>query len=91
MTTHHGLTANAEPVAHDDVVTSYNNAPTRTVFGDGVDFAYCELGPKTGVPVVFLTHLAAVLDNWDPRVVDAIAAQHRAITLDNRRGRQPSA
>jgi pimeloyl-ACP methyl ester carboxylesterase len=34
--------------------------------------------------VVFLTHLAAVLDNWDPRVVDGIAAQHRVITFDNR-------
>jgi len=34
--------------------------------------------------VIFLTHLAAVLDNWDPRVVDGIAAQHRVITFDNR-------
>ena len=37
-----------------------------------------------GVPVVFLTHLAAVLDNWDPRVVDGIAAKHRVIAFDNR-------
>ena len=36
------------------------------------------------MPVVFLTHLAAVLDNWDPRVVDGIAANHRVITFDNR-------
>jgi pimeloyl-ACP methyl ester carboxylesterase len=36
------------------------------------------------VPVIFLTHLAAVLDNWDPRVVDGIAANHRVITFDNR-------
>jgi pimeloyl-ACP methyl ester carboxylesterase len=49
-----------------------------------VNFAYRELGPKTGVPVVFLTHLAAVLDNWDPRVVDGLAAKHRVITFDNR-------
>ncbi len=67
-----------------DVVTSFQNAPTRTVSAGGVDFAYRELGPKTGVPVVFLTHLAAVLDNWDPRVVDGIAAKHRVITFDNR-------
>ena len=50
----------------------------------GVEFAYRQLGPSTGVPVVFLTHLAAVLDNWDPRVVDGIAAKHRVITFDNR-------
>ena len=43
-----------------------------------------KLGPSTGVPVVFLTHLAAVLDNWDPRVVDGIAAKRRVITFDNR-------
>jgi pimeloyl-ACP methyl ester carboxylesterase len=66
------------------VVTSYTNAPTRTVTADGVTFAYRELGPSSGVPVVFLTHLAAVLDNWDPRVVDGIAAKHRVITFDNR-------
>jgi pimeloyl-ACP methyl ester carboxylesterase len=67
-----------------DVVTSYEDAPTRTVSAGGVDFAYRELGPQTGVPVIFLTHLAAVLDNWDPRVIDGIAAQHRVITFDNR-------
>jgi pimeloyl-ACP methyl ester carboxylesterase len=70
--------------ARDNAVTSYRHAPTRTVSAGGVSFAYRELGPTTGVPVVFLTHLAAVLDNWDPRVVDGIAAQHRVITFDNR-------
>ncbi|MGN6174567.1 MAG: alpha/beta fold hydrolase [Streptosporangiaceae bacterium] len=64
--------------------TSYQDAPTRTIAAGGVNFAYRELGPATGVPVIFLTHLAAVLDNWDPRVVDGIAAQHRVITFDNR-------
>jgi pimeloyl-ACP methyl ester carboxylesterase len=58
--------------------------PTHTLSAGGVEFAYRELGPSTGVPVVFLTHLAAVLDNWDPRVVDGVAAKHRVITFDNR-------
>ena len=66
------------------VVTSYRDAPTRTVSAGGVDFAYRELGSDAGVPVIFLTHLAGVLDNWDPRVVDGIAAKHRVITFDNR-------
>ena len=51
---------------------------------DGVLFAFRELGPETGVPVVFLHHLMAVLDDWDPRVIDAIAARRRVITFDNR-------
>ncbi len=73
-----------EQRGRSDVITSYAAAPTRTVPVDGVDFAYRELGPMTGVPVVFLTHLAAVLDNWDPRVVDGIAAKHHVIAFDNR-------
>ena len=64
--------------------TTWKNAPTETINAGGVEFAYRQLGPTTGVPVVFLTHLAAVLDNWDPRVVDGIAAKRRVITFDNR-------
>jgi pimeloyl-ACP methyl ester carboxylesterase len=66
------------------MITAYENAPTRTLDIGGATFAYRELGPNTAVPVVFLHHLAAVLDNWDPRVVDGIAAKHRVITFDNR-------
>ena len=61
----------------------YEHAPTETIDVDGTSFSYRELGPSSGVPVVFLTHLAAVLDNWDPRVVDGIAARHRVIAFDN--------
>jgi pimeloyl-ACP methyl ester carboxylesterase len=64
--------------------TSWKTAPTQTIHVSGVEFAYRQLGLSSGVPVVFLTHLAAVLDNWDPRVVDGIAAEHRVITFDNR-------
>jgi pimeloyl-ACP methyl ester carboxylesterase len=75
---------NAYPQAQNGVNTSYKDAPTRTITAGGVEFAYRELGQKTGVPVIFLTHLAANLDNWDPRVVDGIAAKHWVITFDNR-------
>ena len=40
------------------------------------------VGPS-GVPVVFLHYLTAVLDDWDPRVIDRIAAR-RVIAFDNR-------
>jgi pimeloyl-ACP methyl ester carboxylesterase len=64
--------------------TSYKNAPTKSISVGGTRFVYRELGIDTGVPVIFLNHLAANLDNWDPRVVDGIAANHRVITFDNR-------
>jgi pimeloyl-ACP methyl ester carboxylesterase len=66
------------------VVTAYRDVPTETVDVGGTMFAYRRLGPDTGVPVIFLNHLAGVLDNWDPRVVDGIATRHRVITFDNR-------
>lgn len=63
---------------------SYKNAPTRSVSVRGEDFAYRELGPEDGVPLILLVHLAGVLDNWDPRVVDGLAARRRVIAFDNR-------
>jgi pimeloyl-ACP methyl ester carboxylesterase len=64
--------------------TTYEQAPTETIDIGGTLFAYRQLGADTGVPVVFLNHLAAVLDNWDPRVIDGIAAKRRVIVFDNR-------
>jgi pimeloyl-ACP methyl ester carboxylesterase len=60
------------------------DVPTRMIDVDGTPFAYRELGPEGGVPVVFLHHLMAVLDDWDPRVIDGIAEHHRVIAFDNR-------
>ena len=68
-----------------EVKLNWNNVPTRTITAGGVEFAYRELGTNNpGTPVVFLVHLAAVLDNWDPRVVDGFAAKRRVIAFDNR-------
>ena len=66
------------------VITTYQDTPTKAIDIGGATFAYRQLGPDSGTPVIFLNHLAGVLDNWDPRVVDGIAASHRVITFDNR-------
>ncbi|MDR6610714.1 alpha/beta hydrolase [Leifsonia sp. 1010] len=65
-------------------ITSYAEAPTRHVSAAGVTFAYRDLGPHGDIPVVFFVHLAGTLDNWDPRIVDAIARERRVITFDQR-------
>lgn len=62
----------------------WRNAPTTYVDVGGTRFAYRQLGPRTGVPVILFNHLAAELDRWDPRVVDGIAAKRRVIVFDNR-------
>jgi pimeloyl-ACP methyl ester carboxylesterase len=83
-TTRHEPSAHVHPAPTHWGGTSYKNAPTKSVSVGGTRFAYRELGIDSGVPVIFLNHLAANLDNWDPRVVDGIAAKHRVITFDNR-------
>ncbi|MEV4599936.1 alpha/beta fold hydrolase, partial [Amycolatopsis sp. NPDC049253] len=63
---------------------SHNDAPTRTVDVDGTAFAYREVGTGSGVPVVLLHHFTANLDDWDPTVVDGLAAERRVILVDLR-------
>ena len=80
------MTTTHDPITRHERrdMTTWKDAPNRTIDVDGVTFAYRELGAGSDIPVVFLHHLTAVLDDWDPRVIDGIAAQHRVITFDNR-------
>ncbi|MBS4461154.1 alpha/beta hydrolase [Aerococcaceae bacterium zg-B36] len=49
----------------------------------GNQIAYRELGKgKSVLPLVMLVHLAATLDNWDPKLLDLIAVKHHVIVLD---------
>jgi pimeloyl-ACP methyl ester carboxylesterase len=74
---------NAHEPLDEPVVTSYAKAPSRRISAGGVSYAYRELGPKGGIPVIFFVHLAATLDNWDPRIIDTIAKNRHVITFDN--------
>jgi pimeloyl-ACP methyl ester carboxylesterase len=62
----------------------WKDALTKSVDVVGTKFIYRELGPNNGVPVIFLNHLGAELDRWDPRVVDGIAKRRRVIVFNNR-------
>ena len=68
----------------EPVITSYAKAPARTITAAGTTYAYRELGPKGGIPVIFFVHLAATLDNWDPRIIDPIAKTRHVIAFDNK-------
>jgi pimeloyl-ACP methyl ester carboxylesterase len=69
---------------NEPVITSYAKAPARSVTAGGATYAYRELGPKGGIPVVFFVHLAGNLDNWDPRIIDPVAKNRHVIAFDNR-------
>src|SRR5260370_26332706 len=63
---------------------TFENAATKSVDVNGANFVFREIGKKGGVPVVLLHHLTAVLEDWDPRVVDGLAAKPDVIAFDNR-------
>ena len=68
--------------ASEDVVT-LETAPTRYVEGNGIRFAYRQLGPSTGTPLVLLQHFSGNIDSWDPAVVNALATDRPVIAFDN--------
>ena len=50
---------------------TFKNVKTQTINVSGIDFYFRKLGENnTGVPVIFFNHLAATLDNCDPRIMD---------------------
>ena len=79
------LVVNKQAVQNPQQNTNWRNVPTQFISADGINFAYREYGQQNGgTPVIFLNHLAAVLDNWDPRIIDGIAAKHHVVVFDNR-------
>ena len=66
------------------MTTTSKTVPTQTINVGGTSFSYRELGPRGDTPLVFLHHFTAVLDDWDPRVIDGVAATRHVITFDNR-------
>jgi pimeloyl-ACP methyl ester carboxylesterase len=54
----------------------------RVTAGNAIDYAYRELGASE-VPIVLLQHFRGNLDNWDPDLIDALAADRRVVTFDN--------
>ena len=67
-----------------ETISTWKDTPTHTIDVGGTSFAYRQLGPRGGIPLVFLHHFTAVLDDWDPCVIDPIAQQRHVITFDNR-------
>ncbi|GAB7101726.1 alpha/beta hydrolase [Streptomyces phaeofaciens JCM 4814] len=61
---------------------THHTAPTQFAEVDGVRYAYRRLGPEGGVPLVMLQHFTGNLDNWDPALVDALAAEREVVLVD---------
>jgi pimeloyl-ACP methyl ester carboxylesterase len=55
----------------------------RVVAENGIDYAFRDVGAGE-VPLVLLQHFRGNLDNWDPALIDDLAAHRRVVTFDNR-------
>jgi pimeloyl-ACP methyl ester carboxylesterase len=61
---------------------THNNAETLFVDAAGVRFAYRRFGRPGELPLVMLQHFRGNLDNWDPALTDALAAEREVILVD---------
>jgi pimeloyl-ACP methyl ester carboxylesterase len=75
-------TTGEEPAT--DAQGRYADASIRRVTAEnGIEYAYHDLGAGE-VPLVLLQHFRGNLDNWDPALIDDLAAGRRVVTFDNR-------
>jgi pimeloyl-ACP methyl ester carboxylesterase len=75
--------ASTHDQARGETPTTYTDAPTRRVRAeDGIEYAYRDVGDGD-IPLVLLQHFRGNLDNWDPALVDGLAADRRVVTFDN--------
>jgi pimeloyl-ACP methyl ester carboxylesterase len=64
-------------------MTSYSSLPDKQVGAQGgVDYAYRDAG-QGDPPLILLQHFRGNLDNWDPALVDDLAAARRVVAFDN--------
>jgi pimeloyl-ACP methyl ester carboxylesterase len=61
---------------------SHKSAETLFVEATGVEFAYRRFGSPAELPLVMLQHFRGNLDNWDPALTDALAAEREVILVD---------
>src|SRR2546423_10155295 len=75
--------ASTHEQAGTDAPTTYTDASTQRVTAEnGIEYAYRDVGDGE-VPLVLLQHFRGNLDNWDPALIDALAADRRVVTFDN--------
>jgi len=69
-------------VTADTSISQAGASTQRVAAGNAIEYAYRDAG-DSAVPLVLLQHFRGNLDNWDPALIDALAAERRVITFDN--------
>lgn len=48
-----------------------------------INYAYKKIGKEEGTPLIFLIHFRGTMENWDPAMLEPIAAERPVILFDN--------
>src|SRR5580698_1088261 len=59
------------------------DAKTEFLKTSGETYAYRRIGSGGARPLIGLQHFTGTLDNWDPALIDALAAEREVILFDN--------
>jgi pimeloyl-ACP methyl ester carboxylesterase len=62
--------------------TSHHTAETRIVAAAGIELAYRRFGRPAELSLVMLQHFRGNMDNWDPALTDALAADRDVVLVD---------
>lgn len=75
-------TALVVPLESAAATSGTTTAPTLTVDIDGARIAYRTIGPRKGVPLLLLNRFRGTMDDWDPALIDRIAAERPVLMFD---------
>jgi pimeloyl-ACP methyl ester carboxylesterase len=65
------------------VSVSTVTAPTQSLEAEGQRYAYRRFGTGSRPPLLCLQHFTGTLDNWDPAVIDPLAAGREVILFES--------
>jgi pimeloyl-ACP methyl ester carboxylesterase len=62
---------------------AHDTVPTEFLEANGMRFAYRRFGTKSAVPMVFFQHFMGNLDDHDPALTNAFAADREVVLFNN--------
>src|SRR5271163_149262 len=77
-----GGTAKERKIMNTATTQTYSQTPTNIINTAGVDFAYRRRGSGGDLPLVLAGYFTSNMDDWDPLIVDGLAADREVITFD---------
>jgi pimeloyl-ACP methyl ester carboxylesterase len=79
----HPENVHVSAVTDSTTIQTYSTSENRRIeASDGISYAYREVG-EADATLVLLQHFRGNLDNWDPALIDALAAERRVVMFDN--------